>query len=149
MFLMTPVLANTGGLFILQLKENPTYFCLMTMIVIFSICFHEYCHARTALWMGDSTAADSGHLTLNPMKQMGMISVIMLLILGFAWGAVPVNPQKLRSKYRWGEFATSMAGPCGNLILFVIGWLAFGLIAVHPRMLENGTIYAFLFQFFL
>lgn len=100
---LIPVLANADGLFILRLKDDPVYFFMMSAIVIFSICFHEFSHARMALWMGDSTAADSGHLTLNPLKQMGVISLIMFLILGFAWGAVPVDPQKLRSRCRWGE----------------------------------------------
>jgi len=133
------ILADASGIFITNLASNPRYFFTMTLIVVFSICFHEFCHAQTALWMGDDTAASRGHLTLNPLKQMGVISIIMFLVLGFAWGAVPVDPRKLRSKYRWGELAVSLAGPAANLLLFAIGWTAFGLCClweVRPRILE-------------
>ncbi len=125
-----------ADIFIKQLAVDPKLFFIMTLVVVFSICCHEYCHAQMALWMGDSTAADRGHLTLNPMKQMGILSLIMFLLLGFAWGSVPVDPRRLRSKYRYGELLTSLAGPAANLILFLTGWTAFGLLAAH----DAGTL---------
>lgn len=127
-------------LFIKTLVTHPLFFVLTTVIVVFSICCHEYAHARVALWMGDSTAADRGHLTLNPFKQMGIISLIMFLILGFAWGAVPVNPQQLRSRYSWGELATSLAGPAANLILFCIGWISFGLMMTARESVSENLL---------
>jgi len=147
-------LADAGGIFISNLVSNPRYFFTMTLIVVFSICFHEFCHARVALWMGDDTAASRGHLTLNPLKQMGVISIIMFLILGFAWGAVPVDRQKLRSKYSWGELATALAGPAANLMLFCICWTAFGYCYAHgiaPKVLDiiflGGLMNCVLFLF--
>ena len=88
------------------------------MIVIFSICCHEYAHAQIALWQGDSTAYENGHLTLNPFKQMGVISIITLLIIGISWGAVPVNPNRMKHKY--SEALVAFAGPFTNLFLFFI-----------------------------
>lgn len=75
-------------------------------------------HARVALWQGDSTAADAGHLTLNPMVQMGSFSIALCCVIGIAWGCVPVNPNYMRRKY--SEALVSFAGPLGNLILFVM-----------------------------
>ena len=99
----------------------------MVLSVGLSVCIHEFCHAYAALKMGDPTAAQMGHLTLNPLKQMGWFSLIMLLLLGFCWGAVPVNPANLTRK---GRIAVSLAGPGANLMLFAVGIIA-GLIALR------------------
>lgn len=110
-------------LFITQLYENPDYFFMVALVVVFSICLHEYFHAQVALWEGDPTAADAGHLTLNPLRQMGVFSLIMFCLFGIAWGMVPVNPKNFRS--RWSDLRVSFAGPFMNLLLFIAGFLAF------------------------
>ena len=81
-------------LFVEMAKSNPFFYFSWVFIVVFSICVHEYAHAATALQLGDDTAAQSGHLTLNPMVQMGGTSLAALLLVGVAWGAVPVNPPR-------------------------------------------------------
>ncbi|MDD5697048.1 MAG: site-2 protease family protein [Victivallaceae bacterium] len=103
------------NLFITLLWENPREFFMWIFIVVFAICCHEYMHARAALWQGDPTAADEGHLTLNPLRQMGPMSLVMLALLGLAWGQVPVNPARMRHKY--SEALVSFAGPATNLAL--------------------------------
>ncbi|MDD3118433.1 MAG: site-2 protease family protein [Victivallales bacterium] len=92
-------------------------------VVIFSICCHEFAHAWTALQQGDATAADAGHLTLNPLKQMGVFSLIALLFLGIAWGAVPVNPSRMKHKY--SHMLVALAGPAMNLLLFALFTIAY------------------------
>ena len=124
------------GLFITKLWTAPQEFFLIALIVVFSICLHEYCHARCALMMGDPTAADRGHLTLNPFRQMGVFSLVMFLVAGIAWGMVPVDPQKARSRHSWGPAAIALAGPAANFALALIGWLAFGFFG--SRMLRQG-----------
>ena len=118
------------NLFITNIYRDPLYFFAVIIAVGFSVCVHEFCHAWVAKKCGDNTAADAGHLTLNPLKQMGIISIIMLLILGFCWGAVPVNPHILSKRQR---IAVSLAGPVANLGLFVCGVIAF-LIAVKLNL---------------
>lgn len=102
--------------FIEKLFTNPQIFFQLAFIVIFSVCCHEFAHAWTALRQGDSTAADEGHLTLNPLKQMGTMSLLMLAIIGIAWGQVPVNPARMR--HRWSHALVAFAGPGMNLLLF-------------------------------
>lgn len=128
-----------ADIFIQRLFDDPRSFFMLTFIVVFSVCLHEYSHAQVALWMGDSTAADRGHLTLNPLKQMGFFSILMLLILGFAWGAVPVNPARMKNKY--GRLLTSFAGPAVNLILFALAWIFFGITC----NLQNAPYSAMIF----
>lgn len=105
-------------MFIEGLFQNPAGWLCTCGIIVFSICCHEYMHARVALWEGDSTAADAGHLTLNPLKQMGWGSLGMLALIGLAWGGVPVNPSRFR--HSWGAEAVALAGPMTNLLLWLI-----------------------------
>jgi len=119
-------------LFISLAKTNPTMFVMVVVTLVFSISLHEYFHARCALWMGDPTAADAGHLTLNPFRQMGWISLVMLLVAGIAWGSVPVDPVRLRSRHSWGPLVTALAGPAANLLLALIAWCLFGLLTLAP-----------------
>lgn len=120
-------------MFITYLFSNPVLFFAVIIAVGFSVCVHEFFHAYVALKCGDSTAADHGHLTLNPLKQMGIISIFMLLMLGLCWGAVPVNPARLS---RGKRIAVSLAGPAANLGMFIIGAAAC-LIAIRY---DNGEV---------
>ena len=86
-------------MFIARLIENPRVYAPLALIVIFSICAHELMHAWTALKQGDDTAARLGHLTLNPLKQMGVVSLVMFAFVGVAWGAVPVDPSRMRRRW--------------------------------------------------
>ena len=107
-----------GIMFINRLFSDPANSSMYLLVIVFSICMHEYMHAQVALWQGDSTAADQGHLTLNPLKQMGVISIIMLLVIGFAFGSVPVDPSRMKHKY--SNALVSFAGPFANLVLFFV-----------------------------
>ena len=126
------------NLFILKAFTNPRAFLMLTLVVVFSICLHEFCHAWTALKFGDTTAADRGHLTLNPLKQMGPMSILMFLILGFAWGAVPVDPRVLRARSRHAPAIVALAGPAANFGLFLIGFFFFGFLQTRiSYLIEN------------
>lgn len=106
------------NMFILTLFNDPRSFAAITLIVVFSICMHEYMHAWVAMKMGDPTAALNGHLTLNPFRQMGLMSLVMLLLFGIAWGKVPVNPRNLNTRGK--RIAVAAAGAATNLLLALI-----------------------------
>lgn len=114
--------------------EDPFFFFSWVLIITFSICVHEFAHAQVALWKGDDTAAQQGHLSLNPLVQMGWGSLIMLALIGIAWGSVPVNTTSLRGKSAHAQVA--FAGPLANLILCVIFGL-FGAVADVASMLPE------------
>ena len=120
-------------LFVNYLTENPQFFLSWVIAITFSICVHEWAHAFTALKCGDDTAERAGHLTLNPLVQMGPASIFYLLILGIAWGAVPVDVSQLRK--RWHEPLVSFAGPLSNLILCAL----LSLITVVLMAAGQGT----------
>ncbi len=127
-------------------------YIMWVTVVMFSICFHEYSHAYTALRQGDSTAAEQGHLTMNPLVQMGTFSIVMLLFIGISWGAVPINRGRLRHKY--SDALVSFAGPMANVLLFLIFCLMFTISRNHfdittfqQMFLIGATLNAFLFIF--
>ncbi len=125
-------------IFLFSAFTNTRLFLIHALVVIFSICLHEFFHAWTALKFGDTTAADRGHLTLNPLKQMGPMSIIMFLLLGFAWGAVPVNPGALRARNRHAPAIVALAGPATNFGLFLIGFFFFGFLSTRIwNLVEN------------
>lgn len=105
-------------MFIKLLFQDPRTFSAILLIVVLSVCVHEFMHAYIALKNGDPTAADHGHLTLNPFKQMGLWSLITFCLFGIAWGQVPVNRANLRS--RKARLAVDFAGVAANLILSAI-----------------------------
>jgi Zn-dependent protease len=111
-------------MFIKTLFNDPRLFFSQLLIVVVSVCVHEYCHALAAYKLGDTTAADRGHLTLNPFKQMGIVSLLMLCFLGIAWGQIPVNPANLRGKH--SRALVSASGPAANLALSLL----FSILAV-------------------
>lgn len=103
-------------MFVQNLFNNPAYYLAWVGFAAFSICVHEYAHAFTAVRFGDDTPRD--HLTLNPLKQMGPISLLMLALIGIAWGAVPVDPRGAGSGRK--DAMISFAGPLANLILCAV-----------------------------
>lgn len=124
-------------MFITLLFEDPRTFFLMVLFVVLSVTIHEYMHAFTALKMGDPTAADNGHLTMNPFKQMGLISLIMLCFIGIAWGQVPVNPMNLNSKKK--RILVALSGVLANLGLAVIFTFLALLVMVHTENQEYAV----------
>ncbi len=92
---------------------------------VLSLCLHEFGHAITAYWGGDTSVKDKGYLTLNPFKYTDpglslFMPLLFLLLGGFALpgGAVYIDNSKLRN--RWWNSAVSAAGSVAN-ILFVFG----------------------------
>lgn len=129
------------GLFIMQAFTNPVFYVQAVVVTILSICLHELGHGFAALSQGDDTPSRSGHITLNPVVHMGVPSLVLLMVIGIAWGAMPVNPSRFRSR-QWGDFLVSIAGPLTNLALtalFVIG-LKSNISFLSPTFLTYGAI---------
>lgn len=86
--------------------------------VIFSICLHELGHGWAALRRGDSTPYLSGHMTWNPLVHMGPMSLVLFALTGMAWGAMPIDPTRLRGRY--AESVVALAGPLVNASLWLV-----------------------------
>ena len=101
------------------------FFGCVVITVIISIVLHELAHGWAAIWQGDDTPRLQGHMTADPMVHMGGMSLLMLVLVGFAFGAMPVNPHNFRSKY--GDALVSAAGPAMNFLLALVSLIALGL----------------------
>jgi Zn-dependent protease len=121
------------------LAENPIRYVQIIAIVIVSICLHELAHGVAALSQGDDTPRRTGHMTLDPLVHMGWESILFLCIGGIAWGSMPVNPAKFRSR-QWGHVLVSAAGPVSNLVLGFM-FIALLAIAIHTEFLSANFFY--------
>jgi len=93
------------------------------------ITFHELSHGFVAYKLGDNTAKDEGRLTLNPIKHIDIIGLIMMIFAGFGWAKpVPVNMNNFKNP-KTGMAVTALAGPVSNLLLSAFVLFFYGLAA--------------------
>lgn len=84
------------------------------------ISFHEMCHGLAALALGDPTAKRAGRLTLNPLKHVDLVGLILLLTARFGWAKpVPVDAGNFRNP-KLGMVLTALAGPMSNVLLSAV-----------------------------
>lgn len=131
---------------------------LTIAILIFAVIIHEVAHGWAADKLGDPTARLQGRLTLDPTKHLDPIGSILvpgvLLITGasflFGWAKpVPFNPYNLKNPRR-DEALIAAAGPASNIIMAIIGGLAFRFIPeLTIDLLDNGLLGGAVFYFVL
>jgi len=102
---------------------------LMRIIpALLCITIHELAHGFTAYKLGDRTAKDMGRLTLNPIKHIDPLGLLMMLVMRFGWAKpVPVDMQNFKHP-KWYMAITALAGPVSNILLAVVMLMVFGLI---------------------
>ena len=95
------------------------------------ITFHEVSHGWVAYRLGDTTAKDAGRLTLNPLKHIDPMGLLMMVVFKFGWAKpVPVNMMRFRSPKR-GMALTALAGPVSNLLLAMLLLLGARITIAH------------------
>ncbi|MDJ0520999.1 MAG: site-2 protease family protein [Planctomycetota bacterium] len=115
----------TPGLFIDLITKAPEFYFSIVIAVVISVVLHELGHGVAAIWQGDDTPRVTGHMTWNPLVHMGGFSLFLLFFAGIAFGQMPVNPHRFRSRY--GNALVAAAGPAVNLVLALIGLTIFAL----------------------
>lgn len=127
---------------------------LQYAVLLFSLVFHEFGHAWTALRCGDPTAKMLGRVTLNPLAHADPIGTVLFPLLQIFSGVpligwarpVPFDPRNLRHPKR-DDILISGAGPGFNLILAFAAALVWRLNAAFlgPESTGlGGRLYAFL-----
>jgi len=127
-------------------QQSPVIFVSQVVWVIGSIVLHELAHGVAAIWRGDRTPIETGHMTWNPLVHMGQASLIMFALFGIAWGQMPVDRSRLRGPY--SDALVSIAGPIMNLILFCIALAASAATVVYLKRLGD-PLGPNLFMFFI
>ena len=107
---------------------------VVLVAIIISMAIHEATHGFVAHWLGDTTAAEEGRLTLNPLKHIDSVTTVLLpvvlILVGlppiFAAKPVPFNPDRVRHE-EFGVALIGVSGPLVNLLLAGIGAAVFHL----------------------
>lgn len=100
-----------------SLFMNIRDYLIIIPIALVSLTIHECAHGFVAYKLGDPTAKMSGRLTLNPIKHLDPVGLIMMIILRIGYAKpVPVNPMYFKNPKK-GMFLTALAGPVSNLVL--------------------------------
>ena len=111
------------------------------------VTIHETCHGLVAYKLGDPTAKDAGRLSLNPIRHVDLIGLVMLLVCHFGWAKpVPVDARNFKDPKR-GMALTALAGPVSNVLLTVVLLAAYGLL--YFPLLKMGEAGAFFLRLVL
>jgi Zn-dependent protease len=113
------------------LLSDPAAFVILSVLLLYSVIFHELAHGWVAYKMGDATAKWLGRLTLNPIKHLDPIGTLMLLFVGFGWAKpVPINLENIPAENRRkGLIFVSAAGITANIVFAFIALLLYRLIS--------------------
>jgi Zn-dependent protease len=116
---------------------SPTEIALLLPLLLLSLTVHEWSHGKVAALKGDPSAREAGRLTMNPLKHIDPVGLIVLLLVGVGWAKpVPIDARRLRNPRR-DIVLVSLAGPGANLALSIL----FALAARSYRLLAAaGTL---------
>ncbi len=91
------------------------------------ITLHELSHGYVAWRLGDDTAKNMGRLTLNPLKHLDVMGVLMMMVFHVGWAKpVPINMYKFKNPKR-GMAISSLAGPACNLLISIVFLFLYGV----------------------
>jgi Zn-dependent protease len=112
-------------------------------ISLISITFHEFMHGYVSYRLGDPTARAMGRLTLNPIKHIDPIGLLMMIFAHIGWAKpVPINPAYYR-KRKSGTILVSVAGPLTNLTLAFLFSIPLIWLDLRYRMGMDGLYITF------
>lgn len=111
------------------------------------ITFHETCHGLAAYWMGDPTAKNQGRLSLNPLRHIDIMGLVMMAVCHFGWAKpVPVNMRNFR-RPKAGMALTALAGPVSNVLLAYAAVLLASVSAAFYILSGSKAVF-YLWEFF-
>lgn len=121
------------------------------LVVILSLCLHEFAHAFVAYKCGDTTPKMQGRVSLNPLRHIDPIGIICCAFFGFGWAKpVPIQPSNFRN-IKKGTAWTSAAGVLINLFLSFFGYGMYSLVtmfSIHNYLMVFIQLF-FYFMFFI
>ena len=116
---------------------------LSVIPALICITLHELAHGYTAHLLGDDTAKNAGRLTLNPIRHIDWLGLVMMVTFHFGWAKpVPVDMRRFRRlSPKAGMAVTAAAGPLCNLLITAVFLFAYGLL--YAPLLRAGTTLAY------
>jgi len=127
------------------LLRNLDWSVLLDMVLsvipaLICITLHELSHGFVAYKLGDTTAKEMGRLTLNPLKHIDILGLIMMAVFHFGWAKpVPVNMYRFKNPKR-GMAITALAGPVSNIIIAIVFLALYGFLWPLMYTSEVGSV---------
>ena len=113
------------------------------------ITFHETCHGLAAYKLGDNTAKRMGRLSLNPLKHVDLMGLIMMALFRFGWAKpVPVDMRNFKNP-KAGMALTALAGPVSNVVLAYAAVVLCNFVIFLADRLGSTWLLLALAQFFV
>ena len=104
------------------------FYISLGITLILAITVHEFSHAITADYLGDSLPRSQGRVTLNPLAHLDPFGSLLFIVSGFGWGRpVLTNPYNYRVPARTGMAIVAFAGPLSNFLMAMIAAIPFRL----------------------
>ena len=72
-------------------KEQLLIYLFRVPCILFAISFHESAHALVSSWLGDTTARDAGRVSLNPLRHLNPVGMLMMLFFCIGGAEPPQN----------------------------------------------------------
>ena len=108
----------------------PLQLLLSVLPALICITFHECAHGYVAWRLGDDTARRMGRLTLNPLRHIDILGLVMLVAFHFGWAKpVPVNMYNFKDPKK-GMAITAAAGPIANVLICIVALFIYGLLFI-------------------
>lgn len=80
---------------------NPTILVIAGILMVMALIFHNIAQAWVASRLGDPSPRLAGFTAFDPQRQLDLIGVVFLFLLGFGWPrAVPVNSRNYPGRGR-------------------------------------------------
>lgn len=118
-----------------------TNILLSVIPALVCITLHELSHGFVAYKLGDHTAKDAGRLTINPVKHIDIMGLVMMVVFKFGWAKpVPVNMRNFKNPKK-GMAITALAGPVSNVVIAIVFLFVYGLLAIPLSKLGNAGDY--------
>jgi Zn-dependent protease len=112
--------------------------------MLMAVTVHEVSHGAAAALLGDPTARMEGRLSLNPIKHLdplGLLVFVVTQMVGWA-KPVPVDPRYFKNPAR-GMALVSAAGPASNFLLAVLSALALNLLELAATGMGASSLRAY------
>ena len=125
-----------------QLNFDNLWMLLITAFsALLCIGFHETCHGLAAFALGDPTAKRMGRLSLNPLRHIDPIGLLMMVTVRFGWAKpVPVDMRYFKNP-KMGMAVTALAGPVSNLVLSILALMLYAVCDFYYQYTGRELLY--------
>lgn len=121
---------------------------LRVAAIFLCLTIHESCHGLAALALGDPTAKSMHRLSLNPLRHIDLLGLVMMFVAGFGWAKpVPVDPRYFK-KPKQGMAITALAGPASNFVLAYLSAIVYSALYGVALVRGETTALSLALEFF-